>query len=540
MSTGTLQPVYPPEASERRPTATVLWDYQNCMSLFRIPSWDGPLTLMTPVVVPPAGNDPADNRDPFEIFGKSLTSREIPIRHVPYTKNQGITGAHVTLIRKAKVVIFVITHLDGPGFPLQLGFAELVAQICQSRPLVILACCPFPNTTYFRTVVRVAGYANPELLTAATLFLDGGGGAGTFPAPYASMSVLNQNQLLSDNTESAWPVRPWVAERDLLETCALWQQCLPYPFHVIPATLESLLKRDGYALHYVVRDPATGSLVGFCAAYATFADSSDVALVGSIAAVIVQVAYRGRGIGSALHDAAMSRLQRVRGVQRLHLGSTFPRLLCGVPAEMHYVDQWFERRGWPVSVRDGHDGQSGLVADWILRFIDLPSMTVYSVGLGFRQCVDADAAQVLGVESRPPATSTHSHGWYDMYAQTWRQGYTDDIIVACENDTIVATAIIYTPGGQSPAAIDIPWPAALSNSIGGATCICIKEDANNSREIIFTELIFACSRTLSQRGMTGMFLDGVSVGQREIVPLGFQKWMQYKDVWREMPTETRE
>jgi hypothetical protein len=56
--------------------------------------------------------------------------------------------------------------------------------------------------------------------------------------------------------------------------------------------------------------------------------------------------------------------------------------------------------------------------------------------------------------------------------------------------------------------------------------------------------------------MTGMFLDAVSAGQREIIPLGkpsamlgnddfsiltytatgFQKWMQYKDVWREMST----
>lgn len=78
-------------------------------------------------------------------------------------------------------------------------------------------------------------------------------------------------------------------------------------------------------------------------------------------------------------------------------------------------------------------------------------------------------------------------------------------------------------------------------------------DANNSREIILTEIIFACSRALSQRGMTGMFLDGVSAGEREIIPLGklfammtlvflaytaigFQRWMQYKDVWREMPT----
>jgi ribosomal protein S18 acetylase RimI-like enzyme len=479
--------LYPYEASDR-PTATVLWDHQKCIPLLGIPIRNRPVTLITPVVVPPAGNDPADDRDPFEIFGQSLSRRDIPIRHVPYTKNQGITGVHVAFIRRAKLVIFVITHLDGPGFPLQLGFAELVAQICESRPLIILACCPIDGhnipSTHFRTLVHVAGYANSDLLIAASLCLDGGAGS---TAPSANMSV--QNQLL--DTESAWPVRPWVAERDLLETCALWQECLPYPFHLNPAALESLLKRDGYALHYVVRDPVNGSLVGFCAAYATFADSFDVALVGSIAAVIVQGAYRGRGIGSSLHNAAMSRLKRVRGVQRLHLGSTFPRLLCGVPVDMDYVDQWFERRGWPVSTQ-GHEGQGGLVADWILRFLDLPSMTVYSTGLGFRQCVDTDAEQVLSIEHRHPATSTHSHGWYDLYAQTLRQGFIGDIIVAYENDTIVATAIIYTPGGQSPAASDIPWPAALNSSIGGTTCICIKGESKLSTPRYF---IFMCDVT---------------------------------------------
>lgn len=491
MSTGAFWPsgntpnFYPSEVSER-PSATVVWDYQNCIPLVRIPSWNGPIALITPVVVPPAGNDPADNRDPFEIFGQSLSSRDFSIRHVPYTKNQGITGVHLAFIRRARVVIFVITHLDGPGFPLQLGFAELVAQICESRPLIILACCNIAGhnipSTYFQTLVHVSGYANHELLVAASLFLDGGVG---FTAPHANIgtSASGQNQIL--DVESAWSVRPWVAERDLLETCALWQQCLPYPFHLNPATLGPLLKRDGYALHYVVRDPVNASLVGFCAAYATFADSFDVALVGSIAAVIVHAAYRGRGIGSSLHDAAMSRLQRVRGVQRLRLGTTFPRLLCGVPVEMNYVDQWFERRGWPVSTQ-GHGGQGSLVADWILRFMDLPSMSLYSVGLGFRQCVDSDAEQVLSIEDRQPATSTHSHGWYDLYAQTLRQGYIGDIIVAYENDTIVATAVIYTPGEQSPAALDIPWPATLSNSIGGVTCICIKGEP----QLFFPTFIF--------------------------------------------------
>ncbi|KAM0260695.1 hypothetical protein ACHAQJ_002611 [Trichoderma viride] len=530
MSTGEFWPVgntsslYPSEISER-PVATVVWDYQNCVPLVQIPSWDKPIALLTPVVVPPAGNNPTDDRDPFEIFGKSIASRDIPIRHVPYTKNQGINGVHVAIIKRAKVVIFVITHLAGSNNPLQLQFAELVARICESRPLIILACCDIAgqniSNTRFQTLVHVTGYANADLLVAAALLLDGDPGLAAPPMnptiPSSSMGVLAQGQLVS---EPAWSVRSWVAERDLLETCALWQACLPYQFHLNAAALSSLLKRDGYALHYIVRDPVQRSLVGFCAAYATFADSSDVALVGSIAVIIVQEAYRGQGIGSSLHNTAMNKLQSVRGVQRLRLGTTFPRLLCGLTVEMTYAyaGQWFERRGWHVNTQ-GPGGQGSPVSDWILRFMDLPGLTIPSVGLGFRRCNESDAQQVLDLGNRQPATSHHTFGWYDQYAQALKHGYIGDIIVGLEDTTVVATAITYIPGQQSPAAADLPWPASLNDNIGGITCICVR-DAHNSRDIIITKLLYACSQMLSERGMTGMFLDGVSFGEQGLISLG--------------------
>jgi GNAT superfamily N-acetyltransferase len=479
MSTGAFWPVrntsslYPSEILER-PVATVVWDYQNCVPLVQIPSWDKPVALITPVVVPPAGNHPADNRDPFEIFGKSISGRAIPIRHVPYTKNKGIDGVHVAFIKRAKIVIFVISHLDGSGNPLQLQFAELVARICESRRLIILACCDIAgqniSNSRFRTLVHVTGYANPDLLVASALILDGDSGLAA-PPMNISTGALVQSQL--DVAEPAWSVRPWVAERDLLETCALWQACIPPQFHLDATTLGSLLKRDGYALHYVVRDPTQGSLVGFCAAYTTFADSSDIALVGSIAAIMVQAAYRGQGIGSSLHNAAINKLRSVRGVQRLRLGTTFPRLLCGLTPEMTYAGQWFENRGWPVNTQ-GRGGQGSPVTDWILRFMDLPGITIPSVDLVFRRCNESDAQQVLDIDSRQPATSHHTLGWYDQYAQALKYGYIGDIVVGLENDTIVATAITYVPGQHSPAAVDMPWAGSLNSNIGGVTCICLR------------------------------------------------------------------
>ncbi|KAL7816874.1 hypothetical protein V8C44DRAFT_265930 [Trichoderma aethiopicum] len=525
---GHTSSLYPSEHSER-PVATVMWDYQNCIPLDQIPAEDRPILLLTPVVVPPVGNNPTDNRDPFEILGQTISGRNIPIRHVPYTKNQGITGVHVAFIKRARAVIFVITTLIDTDGSLQLRFAELVAQICEWRPLITLTCCSLAGrniaSTQFRTLVHISGYTNADLLVAAALLLDGGS--------RPTVSVDSGTLVSGDpNAEPAWSVMPWVAERDLSEMCALWQACLPQQFNLSPSALGSLLKRDGYSLHYIVREPSQGALVGFCAAYATFADSSDVALIGSIGVIIVQAEYRGQGIGSLLHDAAMNKLHRVRGVQRLHLGTTFPRLFSGLPTDMADVGHWFARRGWPVNAQ-GHGGQGGLVSDWILRFADLTGVVIPYCGLGFRLCHEGDDHQVLDIENRPPATTRHGFGWYDQYARTLNSEYRSDIIVAFDNATIVATAITFVPGQQSPAATDIPWPESLNSHVGGVTCICIR-DQGDPRDTVLACLLYACYQTLSSRGMAGMFVDGVSEGDQVLVSLGFQKWAEYRPVWREI------
>ncbi|RFU78812.1 hypothetical protein TARUN_3379 [Trichoderma arundinaceum] len=466
-STSRLQPPGLPET----PVATVLWDYQDCVPLVQLPTSDRPIILLTPMVVPPVGSNPADDRDPFEIFGQSISGQgHIPIRHVPYTKGSGITGTHVTLIKRARAVIFVITHLADS--PLQLQIGELVARVCESRPLILLVCCDITGrnipSTRFRTLVQVTGYTNVDLLVAATLFLNGDPG---LVAPPVNTGILAQGQL---GIGPAWLAENWVAGRDLAATCALWRACLPDQFHLNEETLGSLLNRYGYGSHYVVRESPQGPLVGFCAAYATFADSSDISLVGSIPTIIVQAAYRGRGIGSLLHDAAVNELRKIGGVHRLHLGSTFPRLLCGLTAEMADASQWFARRGWPVNTQ-GHGDQGGLVGDWILRFTDLPGIPFPPAGLGFRRCSESDVQQVLDIGNRRPATSNHGFGWYDEYARTAKSEYMGDIIVGFEDATMVATAITYIPGQQSPAATDIPWPGSLDTSMGGVTCICITD-----------------------------------------------------------------
>lgn len=81
-----------------------------------------------------------------------------------------------------------------------------------------------------------------------------------------------------------------------------------------------------------------------------------------------------------------------------------------------------------------------------------------------------------------------------------------------------------------------------------------------SRDATIANLLFACYRALSGKGMTSMFLDGVSFGDEVLVSLGklqitriyhhietfqfstnliyattaFRKWAEYGPVWREI------
>ncbi|KAH7012640.1 uncharacterized protein B0I36DRAFT_399445 [Microdochium trichocladiopsis] len=145
-----------------------------------------------------------------------------------------------------------------------------------------------------------------------------------------------------------WRVERWNSDQDLQSATELWLDALPSRFHLPQDILGPLLGRSN-AHHSVVRDH-TG-LLGFCATYTMNADNAGD-LVGSLGVLIVRSTHRGRGIGKSLHDEALGRLREQHKVRCLRLGSTFPRLLIGVPFDEPFV-------GWSDS--------ASRASDWLLR-----------------------------------------------------------------------------------------------------------------------------------------------------------------------------
>lgn len=441
--------------------ATVVRDRASHIPFSKILE-NGDIVLLLTPVVPPV--DSAPGRDPFEPLGRGLAKYHPWVRHVPYTAQGGITSTHVGFIKRAKVIVFVITGPTSTGQPSQVDLSSIVQLIGDHRPHVVVACCSVqtlePAVASFSTVLELPGYSSQNLEVGAdVLFL----GRSTQPPPPPEIPILQKPII-----QHTWTVTDW-SQRDVPAIHDLWCQCMPPQFKLTHFRLMRVLQRDGYAKHFVVREPGTTLLLGFCATYITYLDSKGESLVGSVAAIFVRASHRGQGIGRILHDEAMRGFKKTRGVNRLQLGSTFPRLLYGVPIG-HPSEEWFERRGWKTDCTGPGTGQE--VSDWLLAFNEWPTGGFPPIGVSFRPCGFTDFDRVLEIVERESQRNGNM-AWYDQYAKLADTMSMTDIVLGFRGDKIVASAITYVEHSENPSAEDLPWAGSISDDTGGVTCICI-------------------------------------------------------------------
>ncbi|KAI0457874.1 hypothetical protein F5B21DRAFT_54500 [Xylaria acuta] len=508
----------------RQPQVTVIRDYQACIPLTRILGEGDIVLLLTPVVIPHEQN----GSDPFEPFGRALATRHPWIRHVPYTARNGITNTHVGFIKRAKAIIFIISGPPYAGQISQVELAEVSRTVGDERPHIIVACGNAHDfglvEISFPTIVQLSGYSSVDLRAAAAVLFGESAGAGTGGVKVQELIMAPKH----------WPPEEWDG-RDVNPVYDLWNHCLPDQFHLEKFPLQNLLQRDGYAMHFVVRLPETREIIGFCATYTTFVDKAGERLIGSLAMIIVKSPYRRRGVGRSLYEHALGRLKRIRGVDRLKLGSTYPRLLSGIPAGFS-SEEWFQRRGWPMD-RLG-PGRGQYICDWLLKIEDWPDGGFSTVppGLVFRQATFDDFQSVLDFIEKETARKDYT-GWYDQYMNLAQEGRLNDIILGLDRARIVAAALIYTPHDGSPLALDIPWARTIGRDVGGVTCICIADDngaMTSSKDTIMIRLLDACITVLRDQGMQRVYLDAIKGGDEGFQSMGFQKWARYSELWQQI------
>lgn len=522
-----------PKAVYQRSEVTIIKDRQSCIPLTRILQDGDIVALLTPVVPPAQVQlEAKEDRDPFEPLGRALAERHPWIRHVPYTSRNGITSTHVGFIKRAKAVIFVISGLPVAGQSSQVEMAEIARAIGEQRPQIIVACQSVDDLGLleadFSTIIELPGYSSSHLQEAAAILF---GEAAT-----PRTNVLDVDKIVEP--PRFWPPDAWDCTKDdITPIHELWNQCLPDQFRLDKFGLKSLLQRDGYAMHFIAQDPESRETIGFCATYTTFVDQGGERLIGSLAMILVKPYYRRRGVGRSLYEHAFRQLKRIRGVDRIQLGSTFPRLLYGIPAEFSSVE-WFERRGWRMDCQGPGRGQE--VCDLLLKMDDWPSgFPAVSSGLNFRQATFDDFNAITDFVEKE-SSRKDTMGWYDQYANLARDGRFSDIILGLQGSTIIATAMVYTPNDGSSVAQDLPWARTIGADVGGATCICItgwyqllllqcqiaKLTADddlimtNSKDTVMIRLLDACVSVLKKQGMNQLFLDGVKGGYDGFLSIG--------------------
>ncbi|KAL2268655.1 hypothetical protein VTJ83DRAFT_3501 [Remersonia thermophila] len=512
-----------------QPAVTLIQDAQSLMPLSSHLKDEDAILLLTPALVPhvsPLNQDPhAPTSDPFEPLGRALAKHHPRVRHVPYVPRNGITETHVVHIRLAAAVVFVISGPPCYGQPSQVGLAEITKSLSDQRPHVVVTCCEMQDVgaldTTFSTVIEAPGFA-PSTMEAVADVLFGNPPAAPDPSAHVLLPP-----------PQPWRIEPWHPDRDVDGIVELWRECFPKQFHLARYQMQSVLRRDGYAMHYVVRDSGAAGIVGFCATYTTYADRDGERLLGSLAALVVRSSHRRRGIGLSLHDHALRQLSRTRGVCRLQLGSTFPRLLCGLPRGSP-AEGWFRRRGWPMHPFSSAPGAGHDVADWLLRFKDWPVAAPAPLNLSFRPCEFHEFDRVLDFVDRESRRAGHM-GWYDQYAKLAGSMNVRDIILGLEGDAIIAAALTYCRNTGSPAAEDLPWAATLGEHVGGVTCICVGDEVPSGahrRDAIMIRLLDSCIRLLADQGMKSMLVDAMKGGEEGFQSMGFHIWARYRDVWR--------
>lgn len=472
MITGIESAASPRLDSSKRNGAVLVRDTQSCVPLSRTLADGDLVVLLTPVVAPlsPRSLSPVVNNgvtsDPFEPLGRALARWHPWIRHVPYTAAGGITSTHVGFIKRAAVVVFVISGPPSQGQTSQVGMAEVVRAADAKRSHIVVACCDTEGLGLgeadFSTVIQVSSYLSAELESAAELLFGN-------PAPPPPSTGPRLESLMV--APKSWPVEVWNGNREPIDPVhELWLECVPRQFYLSRFTLRSLLKRDGYAMHYVVREPETREILGFCATYTTYIGGGGESLIGSLVAILVRPWYRKRGVGLSLHSHAQRQLTKTRGVERLQLGSTFPRLLLGLPVDGP-SEEWYRRRGWQMDRQGPGRGQE--VCDWLLHISDwLPGPFPTTARLDFRACELSEFDRVLRLVERESARNDYV-GWYDQYVKLANTMNVRDIVVGIGSGTVVAAALTFVKNTGSPVAEDIPWPAAIGDDVGGVTCICI-------------------------------------------------------------------
>ena len=307
-------------------------------------------------------------------------------------------------------------------------------------------------------------------------------------------------------------IRTFSAERDFDDVFSLWHICFPQ-WAMARDVLRRVISKQaqsGADDHLVAA--VEDHIVGFIATQVLPAAQSPPRL-GSILALMVTPDARGRGLGTALHGAALERLAK-RGAQQVQVGGGDPRVWPGVPTDLSTAIAFFSRRGWQWD---------HTVVDMVrdVRTFTMPRAVqerAVQLQLTFALLTPMEVGELLAFEDRE-----FPH-WGRGVREILALGDINDVLVArARTGEIVGTLSLYSAHSH-PDRTDVLWKQQLGVDVGALGGVGVAQSVRGRG--IGLAMVARGVEVLRERGTRMCFLGWVWASGF-YGRLGFQTWRTY-------------
>jgi pimeloyl-ACP methyl ester carboxylesterase/GNAT superfamily N-acetyltransferase len=330
-------------------------------------------------------------------------------------------------------------------------------------------------------------------------------------------------------SSSMYTLRPYHPADDKAQVYGLWQRALGGQWPLSQSTFHAItIGNPAYQAgdHLVALsddDNDDDKIVGFAGTQSWSVPGEPVPC-GEILLVMVDPAYRRRGVGRALLKRALVVLKR-RGVNRAQLGGgAFDYFWPGVPADLSGAWPFFEACGWEAAEHsydlvldlDGYATPPG-----IYERIRLPSITIETAR-------PKDGPALLAFEGQ------HFPAWLHYYQEIVERGGCGDVVVARHPERgIVGTSCAEHPHAPWRRG-NFVWALLLGEDTG---CLGPLGVAASVRENgIGLAIAARVTELLRERGAARSY-----VGWTWLVDwygrLGYKVWQEYVMSWKTLSAD---
>lgn len=299
-------------------------------------------------------------------------------------------------------------------------------------------------------------------------------------------------------------IQPYDAMNDLASVFTLWQTTVGRAWPIDLARFRQILSAPN-ARHLVVKEQ--GQIIGFVA---TSQSQSWGTQVGHLQLLLVAPSWQGKGLGSALHEAALGHF-RAAGAQIAQLGGLVPRFWCGVPGNLPEAHEFFKQRGWEFD-------QPVYDLEQDLRQYSTPPAIYQRIaeqGITLAAGRAEDVPEILAFEQR------EFPNWLQHYERCARLGnYQDFLLARNQEGVVVGTLLMYTPQ-SSAERTDVVWRVLLGYDAGAMGAVGVAPSERGRGTGI--ALVARASDLLKERGVRNCYIDWVEITDF-YAKLGYKKW----------------